>query len=104
MGAYFVRRSLRTAIVLIVASIAVFYGLRIAPGDPTSGVLSPTVQKEAREAYRERLGLNEPILVQYGVYLKNLTRGDFGVSLITGKSIGDLLRFYGRNSLVLGLA
>jgi peptide/nickel transport system permease protein len=104
VSAYFVRRSLRTAIVLIVASIAVFYGLRIAPGDPTGGVLSPTALEEVREAYRERLGLNEPILVQYGVYLKNLARGDLGTSLITGKSIGELLAFYGRNSLVLGLA
>ena len=104
MGAYFVRRGLRTAIVLAVASVAVFYGLRLAPGDPTGGVLSPTALEEVREAYRERLGLNEPILVQYGVYLKNLARGDLGTSIITGKSIGELLAFYGRNSLTLGLA
>jgi len=102
--AYVVRRGLRTAIVLAVASVAVFYGLRLAPGDPTGGVLSPTVLEEVRAEYRERLGLNEPILVQYGVYLKNLARGDLGTSLITGKSIGELLGFYGRNSLVLGLA
>ncbi len=81
MGAYLVRRGLRTAIVLVVASIAVFYGLRVAPGDPTAGVLSPTVAKEVREAYRERLGLNQPIWVQYGVYLKNLARGDLGTSI-----------------------
>jgi peptide/nickel transport system permease protein len=104
VGTYVVRRGLRTAIVLIVASVAVFYGLRLAPGDPTGGVLSPTVLAEVRAEYRERLGLNEPILVQYGVYLKNLVRGDLGTSLITGKSIGELLGFYGRNSLVLGLA
>jgi peptide/nickel transport system permease protein len=104
VGAYVVRRGLRTAIVLVVASVAVFYGLRLAPGDPTGGVLSPTALEEVRAAYRERLGLNEPILVQYGVYLKNLARGDLGTSLITGKSIGELLGFYGRNSLVLGLA
>ena len=47
----------------------------MAPGDPTAGVLSPTVAKEVREAYRERLGLNQPIWVQYGVYLKNLPVG-----------------------------
>jgi peptide/nickel transport system permease protein len=104
VGTYIFRRGLRTAIVLAVASVAVFYGLRIAPGDPTGGVLSPTALAEVREAYRERLGLNEPILVQYGVYLKNLARGDLGTSLITGKSISELLGFYGRNSLVLGLA
>ena len=88
----------------MVASIAVFYGLRVAPGDPTAGVLSPTVVEEVREAYRERLGLNEPIWVQYVVYLKNLAGGDLGTSIITGKSIADLFSYYGRNSLALGLA
>ena len=104
MGTYIFRRGLRTAIVLVVASVAVFYGLRLAPGDPTGGVLSPTALAEVRAQYRERLGLNEPILVQYAVYVKNLARGDLGTSLITGKSIGERLGFYGRNSLVLGLA
>ena len=104
MGGFVVRRGLRTAIVLVVASIAVFYGLRIAPGDPTGGVLSPTALEEVRAAYRQRLGLDLPIWVQYGVYLKNLAQGDLGTSLVTGKSIGELLGFYGRNSLLLGLA
>ncbi len=104
MGPYLVRRGIRTAIVLIVASIAVFYGLRFAPGDPTSGVLSATALEEVREAYRERLGLNLPVWVQYGAYLKNISQGDFGTSLVTGKSIGELLAFYGRNSVVLGIA
>lgn len=104
MSSYIVRRGLRTAIVLIVASVAVFYGLRLAPGDPTAGVLSPTALEEVREAYRERLGLNLPVWAQYGVYLQNIAQGDLGTSMVTGKSIGELLAFYGRNSLILGLA
>lgn len=104
MASFLIRRSLRTAIVLIVASIAVFYGLRLAPGDPTGGVLSPTAVQEVKDAYRERLGLNQPIWAQYGVYLKSIGQGDLGSSLITGRSIGELLSFYGRNSIVLGLA
>ena len=104
MGAFLFRRGLRTAIVLVVASIAVFYGLRFAPGDPTGGVLSPTALEAVREAYRERLGLNKPIWMQYGVYLSSLAHGDLGTSIVTGKSIGELLSFYGRNSVVLGIA
>ena len=104
MGAYLVRRALRTAIVLMVASIAVFYGLRFAPGDPTSGVLSPTALEEVREAYRERLGLNEAVWAQYGIYLQSLARGDLGSSMVTGKSIQELLGFYGRNSVILGVS
>jgi peptide/nickel transport system permease protein len=104
VGAYLIRRGLRTAIVLIVASIAVFYGLRFAPGDPTGGVLSPMALEEVREAYRERLGLNQPIWMQYAVYVKNLAHGDLGTSIISGSSIEDLLGFYGRNSVALGIA
>jgi len=104
VGAYLVRRALRTAIVLMVASIAVFYGLRFAPGDPTSGVLSPTALEEVREAYRERLGLNEAVWAQYGIYLQSLARGDLGSSMVTGKSIQELLGFYGRNSVILGVS
>lgn len=104
MGSYLFRRGLRTAIVLIVASIAVFYGLRLAPGDPTAGVLSPTALEEVREAYREQLGLNLPVWAQYGAYLKSISQGDFGASFVTGQTIGELLAVYGRNSVILGLA
>lgn len=104
MGAYLIRRGLRTVIVLAVALVAVFYGLRFAPGDPTGGVLSPTVLESVRAAYRERLGLNLPIWLQFLTYLKNISHGDLGTSLVTGKSMGELLDYYGRNSLALGLS
>jgi ABC-type dipeptide/oligopeptide/nickel transport system permease component len=104
VGSYLVRRGLRTALVLLVASIAVFFGLRLAAGDPTSSVLNAAVPPEVRAAYRAKIGLDKPILVQYGMYLSDLARGDLGQSLITGKSIQELLAFYGRNSLVLGVA
>ena len=104
MGAYLARRGLRMAVILLLASIAVFYSLRFAPGDPSGVVLNPLALEEVREAYRERLGLNRPVVVQYGVYLSNLVRGDLGTSLVTGKPISELLTYYGRNSLILGLA
>jgi ABC-type dipeptide/oligopeptide/nickel transport system permease component len=57
-----------------------------------------------RAAYRERLGLNLPIWMQFLTYLKNITHGDLGTSLVTGKSMSELLDYYGRNSLALGLS
>lgn len=104
MAAYLAQRGLRMAVILLLASIAVFYSLRLAPGDPSGVALSPLALEEVRAAYRERLGLNKPVAVQYGVYLSNLARGDLGTSLVTGKPISELLATYGRNSLVLGLA
>jgi peptide/nickel transport system permease protein len=104
VGAFLVRRGIRMLVILLLASVAVFYSLRFAPGDPSGVALSPTALAEAREAFRERLGLNRPVHEQYGVYLANLARGDLGSSLITGKPISEMLAYYGRNSLVLGLA
>lgn len=103
MGTFLIRRSLRMAIILIFASIAVFYSLRFAPGDPSGVQLSPMALEEVRAAYREKLGLNKPLLTQYFVYVTNVFRGDPGVSLVTGSRMGELLAEYGKNSLILGL-
>jgi peptide/nickel transport system permease protein len=103
VGAFLVRRSLRMAVILFFASIAVFYSLRFAPGDPSGVQLSPMALEEVREAYREKLGLNKPVWAQYFVYVSNIARGDPGVSLVTGSRMGELLAEYGKNSLVLGL-
>ena len=90
--------------ILIVASIVVFYSLRFAPGDPTGAALNPAALEEVREAYRHRLGLDQPIYRQYLTYLSNLLRGNLGVSIINGHQISDQLITYGKNSLILGLA
>lgn len=103
VATFIVRRTLRMSVILIFASIAVFYALRIAPGDPSGTVLNAAATQEMREAYRERQGLNEPLYKQYFVYIGNLVRGDFGVSLINGADMIDLLQEYGKNSLILGV-
>lgn len=91
------------AFILLIASIIVFYSLRFAPGDPTGAALNPAALEEVREAYRHRLGLNQPIYRQYLTYLSNLLRGNLGVSIINGTRISELLVTYGKNSLILGI-
>jgi peptide/nickel transport system permease protein len=103
VATYIIRRSLRMAVILVLASIAVFYALRLAPGDPSGVQLNPAASEAVREQYRERLGLNEPIWKQYFVYIGNMAQGDFGSSMITGSSMGKLLSEYGKNSLILGV-
>jgi peptide/nickel transport system permease protein len=104
MGTYLARRAIRMAIILAISSVVVFYSLRFAPGDPSGVTLNPLALEEVREAYRERLGLNRPVYTQYLVYLGNLVQGDLGASLVNGSQILDLLKEYGKNSLILGVS
>jgi ABC-type dipeptide/oligopeptide/nickel transport system permease component len=92
------------AVILAISSVVVFYSLRFAPGDPSGVTLNPLALEEVREAYRERLGLNRPVYTQYLVYLSNLVQGDLGASLVNGSQILDLLKEYGKNSLILGVS
>lgn len=102
MLAYLARRSGYMALILALSSVGIFYSLRFAPGDPTGTVLNPLTVAEVRAQIREELGLNEPVYQQYFVYMGNLFQGDLGHSLVTGASIGELLKEHGKNSLILG--
>ncbi len=104
MVAYLTRRSLRMLVILVFASIAVFYSLRFAPGDPSGVTLNPLAREEVREAYRRQLGLDKPVYTQYFVYISNLVQGKLGVSLVNGSEIWELFKEHGKNSLILGLA
>jgi peptide/nickel transport system permease protein/oligopeptide transport system permease protein len=98
---YIARRGVYTIVVLFVASIVIFWGLRIAPGDPANTLFNPLASEEAKNALREKFGLDEPIVVQYGYFLRDLFTGDFGESIKSGKPIPDLIAEYGKNSLIL---
>ena len=102
MLAYFARRSAYMALILILASIAIFYSLRFAPGDPTGTSLNPLTIASVRQHIRHELGLDQPVYRQYFDYVGNVFKGDLGHSLVTGASIGELLKTHGKNSLILG--
>jgi ABC-type dipeptide/oligopeptide/nickel transport system permease component len=98
---YVGRRALYTLLVLLIASIVIFWGLRIAPGDPASTLFNPLASEQAKDALRVKFGLDRPLVVQYGYFLRDLFTGDFGESIKSGKPIPDLVSEYGRNSIVL---
>jgi ABC-type dipeptide/oligopeptide/nickel transport system permease component len=81
MGAYIRRRLLQSILVVWGVSVLVFFLLRLAPGDPVSLLLSETASPEQMEAVREKWGLNDPIPVQYMVFLNHALHGDLGDSL-----------------------
>ncbi|HLU45030.1 MAG TPA: ABC transporter permease [Natronosporangium sp.] len=97
MTRFIIRRLLQVIPTLAALSVLLFIWLRRLPGGPDAALLGERATPEARAAIRERLGLDEPILVQYGRYMKDLLRLDFGVSTQTQQPVIDefLIRFPG---------
>ena len=83
MAKQILKRILGLALILLVLSFLVFGIMYLAPGDPAEKRLTSqgvVVTKEILQAERERLGLLRPFIVRYADWLKNVLRGDFGVS------------------------
>ena len=82
---YMLRRVLQMIPVLFIITIITFLFVN-ASGDPTAMLLPPEATAADREVLREALGLNEPLYVQYGIFIKNALHGDFGTSFRYGTS------------------
>jgi peptide/nickel transport system permease protein len=81
MLAYIIRRLLILIPTLLGVSIIVFLMLRITPGDPAELLLGERATEQALQEIREHLGLNEPLYVQYGKFIKRLMKGDLGETI-----------------------
>ena len=81
MNRYLIRRLLLTIPVLLGVATLVFSLIHLIPGDPAQAMLGEGAAPEDVAQLRERLGLDRPLLVQYGSFLQGLARGDLGVSL-----------------------
>ncbi|MET0854286.1 MAG: ABC transporter permease [Microterricola sp.] len=77
---YLLKRVGFALLVLFVLSLFVFALFYIAPGDPARAIAGDKATAEVLAQIRENLGLNEPIYVQYGVFMSNLLQGDLGYS------------------------
>jgi len=89
---YAFRRTLLTIFTLFFIFTIVFFVIRVIPGDPATAALGDYASKQAVEALRERMGLNDPLPVQYLRSLSDLLHGDLGESMITGKSVSEQVR------------
>ncbi|MFC1515194.1 ABC transporter permease [Thermodesulfobacteriota bacterium] len=78
---YIIRRIFILVPTLLGISIIVFLMLRITPGDPAELLLGERATEKAILEIREHLGLNEPLHVQYGMFLKRLMKGDLGETI-----------------------
>ena len=81
MATYVLKRFTGMIVVLFVVATIVFVIVRIAPGDPAAVMLGPDATAADIAALRDRLGLNQPLLVQFGVYLGQILTGNLGDSI-----------------------
>ena len=82
MATFLMRRILLSFVVLMLVTVVTFTIAHAVPGDPLATVVSDRVNDpRVMEAYRRKFGLDKPITVQYVYYMKNLIRGDLGLSI-----------------------
>ncbi|MGV9193585.1 ABC transporter permease [Microbacterium sp. MC2] len=90
-----ITRLLSSVAVFLLIAVGLFALVRLAPGDPVEMMVPPDVLGEDREAYtaavRERLGLDQPIAVQFVRWFGALMSGDLGYSYTNGRPVGELL-------------
>ena len=91
MAAYLVRRILFSVLILWGVITIVFVVLRLIPADPAQLILGSDATQAEVEALRTEMGLDQPLWVQYGTYLGDLVRGDFGDSYRLQRPAMDLV-------------
>ena len=87
LRAYALARLVLVLPMLFVLLTAVFLLLRVAPGDPVTATLGDRVSDVRADQLRHDLGLDKPLLSQFGTYLGDVVRGDFGRAITTGRPI-----------------
>ncbi len=99
---YIGRRLLATVPVMAVVAVFVFLLLRLTAGDPAAIIAGDNATAQDVADIRERLGLDEPVVYQFVIWLGRILRGDFGESFFFKKTVGELI--VGRLEPTLALA
>ncbi|WP_134725239.1 ABC transporter permease [Paracoccus luteus] len=87
----FLRRLMGMIVVLLIVATLVFIIVRVTPGDPAAVMLGSDATPEDIAQLREKMGLNAPLIVQYGQFMAGLLRGDLGQSIFLDQSVGQAL-------------
>lgn len=81
----------RYALTLLIASVLVFFALRVVPGNPAEIALGITATPEAVAKLNAQMGLDEPLLAQYWHWVTGMLTGNFGTSLASGTDLSPVL-------------
>ncbi|GGL86735.1 ABC transporter permease [Glutamicibacter protophormiae] len=85
------RRLAALPVMVLGISLLVFIILKLAPGDEATSALGEGASPEAKEAYREERGLNDPLFIQYFSFLGRLVRLDFGVTTPPAQPVSEMI-------------
>ena len=91
MFGFIIKRSLLLIPVFFAASIVVFLLIHLVPGDPGDSLLTVGSPPEQRQIITERYGLDKPLIVQYGIWIGDILRGDLGTAIIMRRPVADLM-------------
>lgn len=89
---FLMHRLIRFFTVIFGVLLLTFLLIHLVPGDPVEVMLGESASSADRDALRAELGLNQPLLRQFGTYLNKLAHGDFGHSIHTKASISELIK------------
>jgi peptide/nickel transport system permease protein len=102
MTIYALRRILQTIPILFIISVLLFFLVRSAPGGPlTSARRNPNITKEQIEVIEEKLGLNDPLPIQYGRWMRDLLSGNMGESIKFRRPVNEMVAERIPNTLLL---
>jgi peptide/nickel transport system permease protein len=91
MFAYIIRRVLATIPVMVVVALFVFALLHLSPGDPAAIIAGDTATAADIARIREKLGLDQPLYLQFGSWVWGLLQGDLGISIFTNLPVSKLI-------------
>ena len=92
---YLLKRLVSLIPVLIGVTMLTFFLSHVIPGDPITLALGPRATEEQRISFHEKMGMDKPLIVQYGIYISKILHKDLGVSIRTkGAVLEDLLAYF----------
>lgn len=91
MGLYIIRRFVAMIPVLLLVSVIVFSLIHLTPGDPATSMLGEEATPQAVAALRAKLGLDQPIPIQYVKWLASVVRGDLGRSIRSNQPVSEAI-------------
>lgn len=103
MGKYIFRRILVLIPIILAVTFIVFFIISLTPGNTAAMIIGDGATQESIDKLNEKMGFNDPIIVQYARYIKNLIKGDMGNSYKTGASVSKEIGSRFPNTLKLTL-